>query len=482
MKIPPTTMPNTATKARSVQVFIKRVNITFVFLIFTGIFVMFLLIYMPLKNALEVSLIDNFSQISQVSEESLQNTIERGMEGARSLASRTVIKNAIAEYRSGEMNIEELAAFTQPKYEDGASVLEHLLLAERYVGDELIARYIPFDVSLGDCSADEFMEVSLGADARLCIRDEHVYLVVLSPILSADREDGYDKLIFDLTGKIHQFCTDETETVVVDEENFQQILADGAIVCKTEETMVFYKSGDYYHATVMQHGGYFVCRQSENTVFAPINYLRIQILITGIAILFIFTVAVYLYLVRFAKKELMDLETSRWTLKEAATEAKFDLLTNAGSRRLGTETLMKAFAEFKSTGVSPAIIVLDVDHLKQINDSHGHSAGDQLLIDVVDGLQKSIRNEDMLFRWGGDEFVGIIYNLKEEDAASFANKLLKAVSTMRIDLEDYQIRPSISLGLTYFKGYDENISDTLNRADQAMYQAKAEGRNRANIL
>ncbi len=97
-----------AVKARSVQVFVKRVNTTLIALILVGIFVIFSLIYRPLNNELEKSLLDNFSQISEVGYNSAKNSIQRGTEGARSLSSRTMIKDAIERYNNKEIDIRGL--------------------------------------------------------------------------------------------------------------------------------------------------------------------------------------------------------------------------------------------------------------------------------------------------------------------------------------------------------------------------------------
>lgn len=482
MEIYPSAASNTAIKARSVQVFIKRVIITFITLILVGIFVIFFLIYLPLNNALETSLINNFSQISTVNYNSVQNSIQRGLEGARSLSSRTMIKNAIIEYNNKEIDIDELISYTQPKYEDGAKALEHLVLSERFVGKVSIARYAPSENEVDISFADKFLEESAQMDSKLYLAADHVYFTVLSPVVSNNDVLGYDKLIFDLTGQIQVLCTDTTETALLYDDVFQDLISDAEVVSDNCKTLVFYKSGFYFQAIGIQDDIYFVSKQSRDVLLASIYLIGIRIFVAGIGILLAFIIVVYLHVVRFAKRELMNLETSHITLRKAASEANTDTLTKAGNRRYGTEYLMGAFKDFQTNGLSPTVVMFDIDSFKSLNDTYGHYAGDQVLIEVVDAVQKNIREVDKLFRWGGDEFVGVVHGLKEEDTISFAHKILNTVSSLKINAVNGMISPTVSIGISYFKNEDTEFTDALNRADQAMYRSKAEGRNRVNVL
>ncbi len=179
---------------------------------------------------------------------------------------------------------------------------------------------------------------------------------------------------------------------------------------------------------------------------------------------------------------LMEKWRFRHTKKQLESEINIDPLTNAGSRRYGTKDLIKAFNEFKLNGSKPAIMMFDIDNFKYINDNFGHDVGDQILKEVVGSVFKTIRSVDRLIRWGGDEFIGIFYGVKEGNAVYFADKILKAVSSLTIIIGNETISPTISIGISYFKESDADFSDVLKRADQAMYKSKAENRNKINIL
>lgn len=482
MRQTPGQISGSMNRAYSVQLFVKRVTVILSALIAVSTLVIFLLVYLPLKKELEKSLIDNFSQLSAVNYHSLQNSINRGLEGARSLSSRSMIRQAMSEYSSGEMSLEELAAYTQPKYEEGAAALEYLLLAERFAGKSVIARVAPANYEESPCFIDRLLKVGTEVNSSLCLRDGQVYFAVFSPIFSDGQMLGYDRLIFNLTGQIHMLCTDTTETLLLYEDGFQALLDGAQSIHNTSSSRIFYKQEFYYHTLPLQDTIHFVSRQSEDALFAPVHPLSRQTLLVGIFILIAFTAAIYFSAIRFAKNELRNLEDSRNSYKKAASEANMDPLTGAGNRRYGEEALALAFERFQRKGLSPAIVLFDIDSLKHINDTYGHSAGDMIIRSVAETVREHIRGDDMLFRWGGDEFVGIFEGLTKGGTLPFAQKLLDIVSKLKVDTGAGKVSPTISVGAACFEREDRSFIDAINRADRAMYQSKAQGRNRANEL
>lgn len=468
-------------QARSVKIFVRRVNTTFGVMILLGALMLYCFTYIPLKKALVSSLLDNFNQISLVNYRAVQNNMQRSIEGARSLSSRTMIKNRIDDYHSGNVSLDELIAYTQPKYEDGAKALEDLLSAERFVDDTLIARYSATETSLAAKLPFEFGETDLDVVSTIEIVDEHAYTVILSPIVSEQKVIGYDRLVYDLSNSIEMLSTDSVNVALFEDHDIQPLMTFAKMVRDTDGLSVFNATDRYFAIACVQDDVYYVSSQSERTLFAPVHALSTNILLAGSATLLCFIIMVYLYVVRFAKMELAKLEISHTALEKVASEINIDTLTQAGSRRYGTKELFNAFREFQQTGSSPAILMFDIDSFKDINDRYGHDEGDQVLKEVVSAIQKTIRNRDTLIRWGGDEFVGIFYEVKSENIASIAKKIMDAVASIHIAVDGAMISPTISLGISWFKVGDAEFSDAVRRADQAMYQSKAVGKNKVNI-
>lgn len=228
---------------------------------------MFFLIYLPLDKALETSLINNFRQISIVNFYSLENNIQRGLEGARSLSSRTMIKRAIEEYKDGKISSDELMAYTQPKYEEGAKVLEYLMVAERSVDGLVIARYAPLENRVATDFLDRLLFKGAEMEAKIHIKDGLIYSVILSPVLSDDNILGYDKLVFDLTDYIRLLCAEVIETSLLSEEAFQAVISNAKIVRDDGEKLVFSKSGYYFVAARLQDDIHFISKQGRSTLF-----------------------------------------------------------------------------------------------------------------------------------------------------------------------------------------------------------------------
>lgn len=463
----------------SIQAFIKRVILTLTALVAVSSAIVFLLIYLPLKIELEKSLMDNFDQLSFIRYTSLQNNMDRCLEGARSLSSRTMIRNAILEYENGKMDMDELITYSQPKYEDGVKALKFLVKAERLLGDTIISEHISTDYKDHSCTTYDRLEEGDKMSSALCLTNDHAYFVILSPVVSEARILGYDKLIFDLSGQIHMLCTDAIKSELIDQDEFETLISDATTVRRSNTSSLFYKESIYYQAFQMQDSTHFISKQSTSSLLDPVQRLSKQTFLVGIGILLVFTTAVYYLVIQYAKNEL---EVSRYSLKEAVSEANTDPLTKTGSRKFGEELLISAFENFQRGESSPAILLFDIDSFKQINDVHGHSAGDRVIRSIAEAVQKSIRSGDMLLRWGGDEFIGIFGGLSKEDAMPFARKLLDAVSNLTIETDAETIRPTISIGVSYFDEEDRSFIDAVNRADRAMYQSKAEGKNRVHEL
>ncbi|MEN8180105.1 MAG: EAL domain-containing protein [Pseudomonadota bacterium] len=163
--------------------------------------------------------------------------------------------------------------------------------------------------------------------------------------------------------------------------------------------------------------------------------------------------------------------------------AKYDTLTGLPNRRQLEHRLEQALARCQRNDNHGALLFIDLDHFKNVNDSLGHLHGDQLLIRIADRFRKLIRTEDIAARFGGDEFVLLLEDLGQDlvvasqHAESVAVKLRDACATP-IDLTGHRVEVELSIGIVLFPD-DANSEELIKRADIAMYRAKETGRNRA---
>ncbi len=137
--------------------------------------------------------------------------------------------------------------------------------------------------------------------------------------------------------------------------------------------------------------------------------------------------------------------------------------------------------ELRKSDVSFCVILMDIDDFKSINDSYGHDAGDQVLVEFAKQVKRVLRNGDRLFRTGGEEFIIITCNLTEKDAAQFAERIRKAVKSLRVPYGDESLCISCSIGVCVIDSHKGDIMNAVKRADGAMYQAKHNGKNRVVV-
>lgn len=184
--------------------------------------------------------------------------------------------------------------------------------------------------------------------------------------------------------------------------------------------------------------------------------------------------------------------TERKLMEEQVRHLAFyDALTNLPNRRLLNDRLSQAMASSKRSGCHGAIMFLDLDNFKPLNDLHGHAVGDLLLIEVADRLRSCVREMDTVARFGGDEFVVMISELDADKAESvaqagvIAEKILASLyQTYLLDIEHpgaartcIEHHCTASIGVALFIDHEASQEEILKRADTAMFQAKEAGRN-----
>ena len=153
--------------------------------------------------------------------------------------------------------------------------------------------------------------------------------------------------------------------------------------------------------------------------------------------------------------------------------ARIDQLTKISNRLYLDEVLLKQYYRFNRYGEICSFILVDIDHFKEVNDTYGHIVGDKILIEFAQLLQKSVRKDDIVGRWGGEEFLIILPHTSLRDAQILAEKLLQRVNSHTFSVVKHK---TASFGVaTIKKGL--TIEECINLADQALYEAKKAGRN-----
>lgn len=166
--------------------------------------------------------------------------------------------------------------------------------------------------------------------------------------------------------------------------------------------------------------------------------------------------------------------------QDAVTAALADPLTGAGNRIALTNTLQREIELAKRYEQSMAVLMVDLDHFKCINDSFGHTIGDQILKQLVQTIKGEIRGSDVVFRYGGEEFVVLLTNTNQATALEVAERLRQSVNKMEQDRDGKAVNASVSIGVSMLHP-DDTVTRILERADFAMYNAKSEGRDQVKV-
>ena len=158
--------------------------------------------------------------------------------------------------------------------------------------------------------------------------------------------------------------------------------------------------------------------------------------------------------------------------------ADTDALTNVLNRRAWTESMQKVLG---NCGTQPiALLFLDLDHFKILNDRQGHAAGDRALVAVAEALRNELRPHDLLGRYGGEEFVAMLFGVEQNQAMQVATRLCRRVYRLEIPVNQTGLVLSVSIGIA-MRTHEDTVDTLVERSDLAMYRAKLAGRNRARL-
>jgi two-component system cell cycle response regulator len=175
----------------------------------------------------------------------------------------------------------------------------------------------------------------------------------------------------------------------------------------------------------------------------------------------------------------MDLLRAREELRERANT---DLLTLLPNRSAIAGVLEHELARCHRDGRSVGVILLDLDHFKQVNDTYGHFAGDMVLVETAVRLRSNIRSYDQVGRYGGEEFLVVLPNCDQEQAMQQAERMRVKLCSRSMEIDGMELSVSASFGVTVSDGSERSPEVFVRVADEALYRAKASGRNCAAAL
>ena len=185
---------------------------------------------------------------------------------------------------------------------------------------------------------------------------------------------------------------------------------------------------------------------------------------------------------RFRRRQFEALAGEQSARSEMQRLVRTDSLTGLISRAHFIERAEQELGRYRRYNTPFATLIVDLDHFKAVNDTYGHSAGDEVLRRFADLLQRHSRGNDLVGRLGGEEFGLLLPETRLVDAREVAARIVADCRELEVAVESHRLRFTVSVGVTEADPLDGGFSDVLRRADAALYAAKQQGRDRVETL
>ncbi|MBI39987.1 MAG: hypothetical protein CMF59_10330 [Leptospiraceae bacterium] len=175
----------------------------------------------------------------------------------------------------------------------------------------------------------------------------------------------------------------------------------------------------------------------------------------------------------------LDLQDANGRLEHLAST---DALTGIMNRRSFVDALEREYRRCMRHREDLALVLFDLDYFKEINDTHGHPAGDAVLRSMAQAVLEQIRKEDYFARLGGEEFALLLPETDPPHANQFSERIRQTIENLRVAFQNTQIKVTASFGVTYLNAKDQDEDSIFIRADRALYEAKKKGRNQVMVV
>lgn len=180
----------------------------------------------------------------------------------------------------------------------------------------------------------------------------------------------------------------------------------------------------------------------------------------------------------YATEALQLRQRNEILIGELEAQASRDSLTGLLNRRYFMSSATQQLQAAHRSRQTLALLIIDLDHFKQVNDQYGHLAGDEVLVAVADTFTRHLRSGDCLGRLGGEEFALLRAGTTPAEIAETAERLRQATAALRLDIQGHCVQPTVSIGIALLQDGEQSLSSLMHRADLAMYAAKTQGRDR----
>lgn len=443
--------------------YLSRFKILMAIFLAVVILISYFTIYLPMKNELEKSSIEKFVLMAQSNDLIIKQYINRCIDNVESLSSSYMTKNKIREYEEGIVDFQELQEYISPMYLEELGAIENIIGAIRFIDNQEIIAYgdrIDLAIIKQHNTEDVFYEIDfVGVD---------LLVFVYCPIKDESTVLGYDIVYFDLNPIFREMNNGDIKSFVLN-----PIEADARLKNKLNyidiKDMHIIEDDNFigYLYSIRGTNKYLYTRISKDILFSSIDEVTKLYQIGVNIIVAVFILLLIWITVRNTRKIISKSEKSILKYKEYAVK---DSLTGVYSRFFFDNWLAGNIIDTEILDKLEAInyiILIDIDDFKHINDKYGHIVGDRAIRKFADILTKSVREDDLVVRYGGDEFLLLL----KDTNIDTSEKILARIKDKLREADDFDFHISVSGGIEELKDINK-IEECLKSADKKMYNAK----------
>lgn len=438
---------------------VRKARITVILFAALGILISLGSIYLPLTRQLNGAMTENWTLLARTKSQSVHFFLDRSLEAAQSLSSRTAIRDLLQDYYGGTVTWEELKEFTDPRYLDGVGALDSVVLARRVSGGRVLSEMdtgrFP-GLTRPGYSLPDHLSYGIVEDQGSRI------LMVSSPVRGESGILGHDVVYFDWEQTVRRLEEGYLSIRLVPKqersrmEKYKILRDDGYFkVLDSGEELIYLEP-----LSGMER--YLMIRADRQVIFRQMEgFLVRTLLLFGLGVLALFVVMNRIT-VRAARELLSELEASREDYKALASR---DPLTGAYSRMYLDRWLTRENGP-PAEETTRAVAMLDIDNFKYINDVYGHQQGDRILVETVRALTGVLGAGGFVVRYGGDELLVIGENLSPGE---LEDKVLEAQDRMN---RTTGLPEEVRLSYGVISLQQEDFFLQLREADRKMYVMK----------
>lgn len=434
---------------------VKRIKWMGLGLIVMLFIMMFFGLFIPQNRQIRQSNKENFVLSVDAYETSINQYINNLRQLSSVMTTDSHIGHSIDEYHSNLITEEELRQELSPRFND-SFIESGAIYIKRIIEDN------DFE-SIGTVTFDVEYLKTFNEQSWLVSNNDSTYLIIYQPIIYNANYLGHDLYYIDITtysksnpkGINYRLFSSLNEIIpILGNYDYQKM-----------EGRLIYETNNEIHVIGQLEGiyGFYMISVDESLLEPDLEkiYYNMAIVVTFIFITFFIFNGLTIYKVRKAVQKTVQKSN------EYRIIADYDSLTMALSRSYFERWRKEYYIKPKDEGWFASIVMIDVDNLKQINDEYGHVLGDDVLREVGQRIQSSLRSNDMFFRYGGDEFILIL----EDCNIDIADKIINRIIDEMKSIDHYMFNVEISYGIELISDGDL-LNDVIHKADVKMYKYK----------